>query len=436
MAFGKKKDPAEAKAPKEKKPKKEKAPKKEKPPKKPKPAKKEKPPKKPKPAKKAKPPKKEKAPKKPKKGQEPPQEGEELEEGQKKKPIILLLIPVVVIAVAAAVFFLVIFPRIGGGPDEPDVIETEEPLPPELPEQLMVGDISVPGMTLESDESGAQAVLAKTITYTYTDLNNAGAAAKTYADQLKSASPGFSIVDEDFVRVTEDPDFTTAEGKVILARNLSKAEIEAEFGTEEAEETPEPTDPPEDESDEGEDSAMTGGLAQIAKDLLKPGSEVEGTDPPGDEGGEPESPAPEETPEPVKEPPSYVISVRITWSEGQCVVTADEEEGKVTSPQQAGAPGTPSISIRDAEAQLLSMTPAELGLPGTSMSQYEVFWQEGTELVNDVTCIRLDVYNSSDGPNPYLFASSYLMSVNGAHLYKLDPITDELQELDFTLNVG
>ena len=70
------------------------------------------------------------------------------------------------------------------------------------------------------------------------------------------------------------------------------------------------------------------------------------------------------------------------------------------------------------------------------MSQYEVFWQEGTELVNEVTCIRLDVYNSSDGPNPYLFASSYLMSVDGAHLYKLDPITNELSELDFTLNVG
>ena len=393
MAAGKEKQP---KPPKEKKPKKEKAPK----------------------------PKKEKAPKKPKKGQEVPQEGEiQEEEGKKKKPLILIilliLIPVVVIGAAAAVFFLVFFPKLTGDsddPGDPGVIETPEPLPPELPEALMVGDISVPGMTLEADESEAQAVLAKTITYTYINLNDAGAVAETYVSQLTSASPRFYIVDKEFVRITEDIDFTTAEGMVLLARNLTKAELEAEFGIEEVEETPAPTDPPGEESGEPEGSTPVGSAPV-------------------------ETPAPTATPEPeepVDETPSYVITVRISWSEGRCVVVADEEEGEVTSPPHTGTPGgTPSIGIRDAEAQLMSMTPAELGLPGTSMTeQYEVFWQEGTELVNGVTCIRLDVYNSSDGPNPYLFASSYLMSVDGAHLYKLDPITNELQELDFTLNVG
>ena len=390
MAAGKEKQP---KPPKEKKPKKEKAPK----------------------------PKKEKAPKKPKKGQEVPQEGEiQEEEGKKKKPLILIilliLIPVVVIGAAAAVFFLVFFPKLTGDsddPGDPGVIETPEPLPPELPEALMVGDISVPGMTLEADESEAQAVLAKTITYTYINLNDAGAVAETYVSQLISASPRFYIVDEEFVRITEDTDFTTAEGTVLLARNLTKAELEAEFGIEEVEETPAPTDPPGGESGEPEGSAPVGSAPE-------------------------ETPAPTATPEPeepVDETPSYVITVRISWSEGRCVVVAAEEEGEVTSPPHTGTPGgTPSIGIRDAEAQLMSMTPAELGLPGTSMTQYEVFWQDGTELVNDVTCIRLDIYNSSDGPNPYLFASSYLMSVDGAHLYKLDPITDALLELEFTLN--
>ena len=396
MAFGKKKDPAEPKAPKEKKPKKEKPPKK-------------------KPPKKEKPPKKGKPPKKPKKGQEAPQEGEELEEGKKKLPIILLLIPVAVIAIAAALFFIFIFPMLSGGdPDDPGTIETPEPLPPELPLELTVGEVSVPGMALEADESGAQAVLAKTVTYTYTNLNNAGAAAATYAGQLKAADPRFYIVDEDFVRVTEDPDFTAAEGMVLLARNLPKPAPEVQ--------EPEPTDPPEEESGEPKESSPLVTLIPLV------------TPAPA------ETPAPTQPPEPaepVEKIPSYVITVRITWTQGQCVVVADEEEGEVTSPPSQGGPGaSPSVGIRDAEAQLKSMTPAELGLPGTSMSQYEVFPQNGTELVNGVTCIRLDVYNSSDGPNPYLFASSYLMSVNGAHLYKLDPITDELQELDFTLTVG
>ena len=397
MAFGKKKDAAEPKAPKEKKPKKEK------------------PPKKPKPPKKEKPPKKGKPPKKPKKGQEAPQEGEELEQGKKKLPIILLLVPVAVIAIAAVVFFVFIFPNLGGDPDDPGVIETEEPKPPELPEELKVGDVSVPGLTLEADESEAQAaVIAKSVTYTYTDLNNAGAAAETYVTQLRSAAPGFSVVDEDFVRTSELPDFTAAEGMVLLARNLSSAELETEFGIKE-EEPPAPTDPPEDESGEPDESSDPAGSAPV------------------------ETPAPTEPPEPeepVEEPPSYVITVRISWSEDKCVVTAGEEEGKVTSAPPSASGATPSISVRDAERQLLSMTPAELGLPGTSMStEYEVFWQNGTELVNGVTCIRLEVYNSSDGPNPNLYAGSYLMSVDGAHLYRLNTGTNELQELDFTLNV-
>ena len=387
MAFGKKKDPEEPKAPKEKKPKKEK------------------------PAKKEKPPKKGKDPKKPKKGQESPQEGEEQEEeGKKRPPIILLLIPIAVIIIAAVVFFLVIWPQLRDSPEDPedpDVVESEEPKPPELPEKLVVGEVSVPGLTLEADESEAKAaVVAKAVTYTYTDLNDAGAAAKTYVDQLKAASPAFSVVDEDLVRTSKLPDFNAAEGTVLLARNLIKDEIKAEFGIKEVETTPAPTDPPADESGEPE------GSAPVA------------------------TPAPTATPEPVEEPPSYVITVRITWSEGKCVVVAGEEEGEVTSP--SNPPGsTTSVGIRQAVAQLLSMTPAELGLPGTSMSEYEVIPENWTEVVNGVNCIRLDVFISRDSSNNLSpRVGSYLMSVDGQHLYKLDPITNEIQELKFTLNIG
>lgn len=387
MPFGKPKEP---KAPKEKKPKKPKPPKKEKPPKKPKP---------PKPAKKPKPPKKVKPPKKPKKGA-PPVEGEELEEGKKKIPIFLLLIPVVVIAVAVVLVIRFVLPTFQ--PKDPDVVVTEEPKPPELPEELKVGEESVPGMVLEADESGAQAVLAKTITYTYTNLVNAGAAAETYVGQLKSADPSFSMVDEEFVRVSEVPDYTAAEGMVLMARNLPKPEPEVK-------ETPAPTEDPE-----------------------------EGSAPPEGESAAPvesQSPEPEESAEPVDEAPDMVLTVRITWSEGQCVVTADEAEGKVTSPPRPSTPGvTPSIGVRDAEAQIQSMAPAELGLEGTSMADYEVFPQNGVEMVNGVTCIRVDVYNGSTGPRPYEFEGSYLMSTDGAHLYRLDPITSEIQELEFTLN--
>ena len=385
MPFGKPKEP---KAPKEKKPK---------------PAKKPKPPKKPKPAKKPKPPKKVKPTKKPRKGAPPQgeegQEGQEGEQPKKKKPILLfILIPVVVAAVAAALVFFVIMPRLGNQDPDPEV--TEEPKPPELPEELKVGEESVPGMALEADESGALAVLAKTITYTYTNLNNAGKAAETYVGQLKGADPAFSVVDEEFVRVKDAPDFTTAEGMVLLARNLPKPEPEGE-------ETPAPTEEPK----EGESAA--------------PDSSAEPS----------QSPPPSSSVPPVDEAPDMVLTVRITWSnaEGQCVVTADEAEGKVTSPLSEQQSGGQSVGIRQAENQIRSMTPAELGLPGTSMVDYEIFPQDVLETVDDTAYIRLNIYESVA---PYTFVGSYLMGVDGEHLYRVDADTGELVDLEFTLNLS
>lgn len=316
------------------------------------------------------------------------EEGQELQEQAKKKPIILILIPILVIAAAAAIFLFVVRPRLAGpGPDEPAPPETEEPKPPELPTELKVGDVSVPGMTLEADESGAKAELAKTITYTYTDLIDAGAAAKTYTDQLRAADPAFSVVDEEFVR-TDPPDFTTPEGMVLLARNLPKPAPEEESAPPEEESTP----------PEGEGSASPEESA---------------------------SPAPEETEPPVDDTPNYVITVRITWSEGQCVVTADEEEGQVTSPPPEPGPG-PSVTIRGAQERIEAMNPAELGLPGDTMDVYEVFPRDGVEMVDGLACIRLDIYGGERGNQ---FMGSYLMSINGEHLYQIDPVTSTIKVL-------
>lgn len=388
MPFGKPKEP---KAPKEKKPKK------------PKPPKKEKPPKKPKPAKKPKPPKKVKPTKKPRKGA-PAQNGEGAEgqgeeQPKKKKPILLLiLIPVVVAAAAAALVFFVIMPRFAGNKDPEPVVT--EPQPPVLPEELKVGEESIPGMVLEADESEAQAVLAKTVTYTYTNLNDPGKVAETYASQLRGAEPAFSIVDEDFVR-TEAPDYTTPEGMVLLARNIVKPEAEGEAAA-----SSEPTADPS-------------------------------ADPSADVSGEPEEtepaqpPEPSESEEPADGEPDMVLTVRITWSEGQCVVVADEAEGKVTSPPPEQVPTSNSIGIRQAEAQLRSMTPAELGLEGTSMEAFEIFPQDALEMVDDKAYIKLNVY---DSVAPYGFKGGFLMGVDGQHLYRVES-GGELVEVEFTLNI-
>ena len=137
-------------------------------------------------------PKKEKPPKEKKrkesKGEPGPEAVDEAGQEKKKKFPILMLIPVVVIIAAAVIIFVFVLPGRNADKD-PDTTVSVEPEPPVLPTELPVGDEKVPGMVLEADESAAQAVLAKTITYTYTDLVDSGQAAETYVKQLKSAAP-------------------------------------------------------------------------------------------------------------------------------------------------------------------------------------------------------------------------------------------------------
>ncbi len=373
MPFGKAKEP---KAPKEKKEKKVKPPKEKKP----------------------------KKPKKSKKGEGPVEETaevtEENEAGKKKKKKlnpIFLLVSLAVIVVAAVIIYFVVLPKVTGKDEDPEPSVSVEPDPPVLPTELPVGDNVVPGMVLGSDEYQAQAVLAKTITYTYTDLADAGKVAETYVSQLRSAETPFSVVDEEFVR-TDAPDFTTAEGMVLLARTLPLPEPEAT----------ESEAPEESESAESEDPAQS--------------------EDPGESENPEESAQPTQAPE-AEEPVRMVLTVRITWSEGQCVVTADEEEGMVTSPPREPTSGNSgSLSVRGAQARLEAMTPEELGLSGESMEEYNVFPIDGVEMVDGVACITLYVY-SDGGEGGNEFMGSYLMSIDGAHLYRVNPVNDAIEIL-------
>ena len=375
MPFGKPKAPKEPKPPKAPKEKKPKKPKKEKPPK----------------------------AKKGKKGQPVPEEvegqepGQEQEQGKKKKlPLPFLLISLVVIVAAAVIVFLFVLPKLRG--EDPDVIESVEPSPPVLPTELPVGDNTVPGMVLGSDEYLAQAVLAKTITYTYTDLTDAGKVAETYVGQLKTAETKFSLVDEEFVRLKDEPDFTAAEGMVLMARNLPKPEPET---------TPEPEPTPE-EDEEGKESGAP-------EESAAPSEEP--------------SPEPTASAEPVEEPPDIVLTVRITWSPGKCVVTADEEEGRVTSPPSS-RPAQHPVTQRGAAQVLKRLDPAMLGLPGQSMEGYEVIPMDGTELVDGLTAIRMHVYSDDNASGTNDFMGSYLMTIDGDHLYRVDPNTDAIIEVE------
>lgn len=321
--FGKSKEPKEPKPKKEKKPKREKKPKKEKPPKE-------------------------------KKAKEPKAKDGKGKKGPNK---LLLLLPLVLVIAAAAFFFL------KGGKEE----EPEEPAGPELPAEYMVGETAIPGLTVDETEKEVQAILAKTVTYTYKDLLDAGGAASGYMTQLNGE--GFSVVDEAFVRTEDRPDFKAQEGSLLLAKNIKKE---------------------------------------------APAAAAEG----------------EETTEPVEQP-DLVNTVRISWTPGVCVVTADEEEGIVTSPppEESGGLMGASISVTDALDYLKGMPPERLGLTGDTMDNYKVYVQDGAIYVNEQPCIRMNVYDDNNVQGGNAIAGCYLMSSDGLHLYRLDEVNRTVEEI-------
>lgn len=333
--------------------------------------------------KKVKPPK-EKKPKKPKKGQAPAEDQEGQEGKKKKKFPILLLIPIIVLVVVAGVVVFVLLPGKDNAED-PDAEVSVEPEPPSLPPEYQVGDEVVAGMTLGADESEAKAIPAKTVVYTYTDLVDAGKAAETYAGQLSSADPRFYVVDEEFIR-TDRPDFSAKEGTLLMARNIVV-------------ETPTPSPEPEESPEGSEDDA--------------------------DASAQPD-PSPTPSAEPVEEPPGMVLMVKMEWSEGQCKVTADQVEGKVTSrPSSQQTPGGGGMGQHAAKDYLESLTPGQLGLEGESMEDYEVMIVDGIVLVNDEPCTRLNIYDKD-----MVIMGSYLIARDGQHMYLLDPLDGGVTELD------
>lgn len=117
---------------------------------------------------------------------------------------------------------------------------------------------------------------------------------------------------------------------------------------------------------------------------------------------------------------SWLMLIDIKWAEDSCVIVTRQAEGVISQPPEP-------ITMREAQQKLESMTPAELGLEGESMDEYEVFTFDGTVVVDGRACVRMNVYNFEQSNE---FMGCYLMSLDGRHLYRMDTATQEITELD------
>lgn len=209
-----------------------------------------------------------------------------------------------------------------------------------LPETYDLGGQSI---TALSAPEGTEVKNDSPQIYTYTGLDNPGGTAKDYVSQLTSEENGFAIVDDQLVK-TDAPDFSAAEGTVLLAK-----------------------------------------------------------------AGEEEN---------------QILTVRLDWSDGQCVITADTAEGAISEP----APPK-SLTLDEAVDYINSLNPAVLGLDGSDMSQYNVYVMSGAVLVDQRPCMQIKIYDTDNPEQTNDLQGIYFLSGDGEHLYMLDQETHAVTEL-------
>lgn len=116
----------------------------------------------------------------------------------------------------------------------------------------------------------------------------------------------------------------------------------------------------------------------------------------------------------------------IGWSQASAnlAVRVCTTEGAITHPKKEEPPEPTSVS--EQMEQLRSMTPSELGLPGTSMSDYTIFPVDGFVRVDGKECRRFNVYDMEDTGS---IAGTYFLSTDKQHMYVLDPSTNTVNTI-------
>ena len=106
----------------------------------------------------------------------------------------------------------------------------------------------------------------------------------------------------------------------------------------------------------------------------------------------------------------------IHWTEDTCsvqtgvvIVEKEEEEGK---------------TMQEIAEYFASCRPADLGLEGESMAEYEIYPSDAMVHVDGTECFRVSIYDREEGVETNEIRGIYLLSGNLGQLYRLDPETE------------
>lgn len=125
------------------------------------------------------------------------------------------------------------------------------------------------------------------------------------------------------------------------------------------------------------------------------------------------------------------LSIQLDWTAELCTVTADLVDGRVKDPPPPVTPAGPSALTADQALEYIqSLEPAALGLEGTSMEDYDLLLQDGSVLIDNNPCVRINAYRVSSQTGTNEIGGNYFLSLDGAHVYRLDVDSNSVEELD------
>lgn len=87
------------------------------------------------------------------------------------------------------------------------------------------------------------------------------------------------------------------------------------------------------------------------------------------------------------------------------------------------------FTVAEAVEYMSLLPPAELGLPGDSMKSYLIYPEEGMVLVDGRSCTKIGVYELMPATQTNRVLGIYLLARDRSHLYRLDPATNTVQEI-------
>lgn len=118
----------------------------------------------------------------------------------------------------------------------------------------------------------------------------------------------------------------------------------------------------------------------------------------------------------------HIFAIDLAWKDEECTVTVSQPEGRITEPVEP-------MTISEAISYFKKLEPADVGLTGDKMSDYQIYLVDGLVFVDNRACLKFSIYNTTDPQLTGQVQGIYLMTGDKKYLYRLDQKNETITQL-------